>query len=93
MTMTLPFPSYEAFLARPDKSVNGYLDGEAESPNTGCTGCWQCTDCGKEIETQQNRAAASRWSGMTPEQRSREMKRVRKKGLGGAGGKKRRAKK
>jgi len=53
----------------------------------------KCPHCGKEIETQQNRAAASRWSGMTPEERSREMKRVRKKGLVGAGGKKRRAKK
>jgi CRP-like cAMP-binding protein len=53
----------------------------------------KCPHCGGEIETQQNRAAASRWEGMTPEQRSREMKRVRKKGLVGAGGKKRRAKK
>jgi hypothetical protein len=41
----------------------------------------KCPHCGKEIETQQKRAAASRWEGMTPEQRSREMKRVRKKGM------------
>ncbi len=36
---------------------------------------------GKPIETQQHRAAESRWSAMTKEQRSAEMSRVRRKGI------------
>lgn len=41
----------------------------------------KCPHCGKEIETQQRRAAQSRWAGMTPEQRAAEMSRVRRKGV------------
>jgi hypothetical protein len=40
----------------------------------------RCPYCGKELETQQRKAAASRWAGMTPAQRSAEMSRIRRKG-------------
>ncbi len=40
-----------------------------------------CPHCGKEIETQQRRAAESRWAGMTASQRAAEMSRVRKLGV------------
>jgi predicted Fe-S protein YdhL (DUF1289 family) len=40
-----------------------------------------CPHCGKQIETQQRKAAASRWAGMTAEERSAEMSRIRKKGI------------
>ena len=40
----------------------------------------KCSKCGHEFEGQQNRAAKSRWSGMTKEQRAAEMSRIRKKG-------------
>lgn len=40
-----------------------------------------CPHCGKEIETQQNRAAESRWSAMTKAERSAEMSRIRRKGI------------
>ena len=41
----------------------------------------RCPHCGKEIETQQKRAAESRWSSMTPAERAAEMSRVRKLGV------------
>jgi len=41
----------------------------------------KCTHCGKEIEAQQNRAAKSRWDGMTKAERAAEMSRVRKIGV------------
>ena len=40
-----------------------------------------CPHCGKEIETQQKRAAESRWSSMTKAERAAEMSRVRKIGV------------
>jgi predicted Fe-S protein YdhL (DUF1289 family) len=40
-----------------------------------------CPRCGREIETQQKRAAASRWSSMTKKERAAEMSRVRLKGI------------
>jgi predicted Fe-S protein YdhL (DUF1289 family) len=40
-----------------------------------------CPHCGKEIETQQHRAAVSRWSVMTKKERSAEMSSIRRKGL------------
>jgi predicted Fe-S protein YdhL (DUF1289 family) len=42
-----------------------------------------CEKCGhiNEVEAQQNRAAKSRWSGMTKEQRAAEMSRIRRKGI------------
>ena len=40
-----------------------------------------CPHCGKEIETQQKRAAESRWSSMTKAERAAEMSRVRKLGV------------
>jgi len=40
-----------------------------------------CPHCKQEIEPQQRRAAASRWSGMTAEERAAEMSRIRKKGI------------
>tara|TARA_R110000796_G_scaffold46566_5_gene112543 strand:- start:8739 stop:8900 length:162 start_codon:yes stop_codon:yes gene_type:complete len=42
-----------------------------------------CPKCSAEfeIQPQQSRAATSRWAGMTPEQRSAEMSRIRKKGV------------
>jgi len=41
----------------------------------------KCPKCGHEFEGQQNRAAKSRWSGMTKEQRAAEMSRIRRKGI------------
>jgi len=41
----------------------------------------RCPHCGKEIETQQKRAAESRWSSMTKAERAAEMSRVRKLGV------------
>ena len=41
----------------------------------------KCPKCGHEFEGQQNRAAKSRWSGMTQEQRAAEMSRIRRKGI------------
>ena len=41
----------------------------------------KCPKCGYEIEVQQNRAAKSRWSGMTKAQRAAEMSRIRNKGV------------
>lgn len=41
----------------------------------------KCPHCNKEIEPQQKRAASSRWAGMTKEQRSKEMSRIRAKGV------------
>lgn len=40
-----------------------------------------CPHCGKPIETQQHRAAQSRWSVMTKKERSAEMSRIRRKGI------------
>ena len=40
-----------------------------------------CPHCGRAIESQQTRAAESRWSAMTPEQRAAEMSRIRKLGV------------
>jgi hypothetical protein len=40
-----------------------------------------CPHCGKTIEVQQNRAAASRWLSMTKAERAAEMSRVRKLGV------------
>ena len=40
-----------------------------------------CPNCGKPIETQQKRAAESRWSSMTKAERAAEMSRVRKLGV------------
>jgi len=45
------FENYDAFLARPDKRVNGVSPEFAEaypnyaSDNVGNTGCWNCRDC------------------------------------------------
>jgi hypothetical protein len=41
----------------------------------------KCPHCGRESETQQQRAAESRWAGMTATQRAAEMSRVRKIGV------------
>ena len=41
----------------------------------------KCPHCGREIETQQKRAAESRWSSMTKAERAAEMSRVRKLGV------------
>lgn len=41
----------------------------------------KCPHCGKPIEVQQNRAAASRWASMTKAERAAEMSRVRKLGV------------
>jgi len=41
----------------------------------------KCPKCGYEIEVQQNRAAKSRWSGMTKSQRAAEMSSIRRKGI------------
>ena len=41
----------------------------------------RCPHCGREIETQQKRAAESRWSSMTKAERAAEMSRVRKLGV------------
>lgn len=41
----------------------------------------KCPHCGHDIETQQRRAAESRWAGMTAAQRAAEMSRVRKLGV------------
>ena len=41
----------------------------------------RCPHCGREIETQQKRAAESRWAGTTAAQRAAEMSRVRKIGV------------
>jgi len=41
----------------------------------------KCPHCGMEIEAQQNRAAKSRWAGMTKSERADEMSRVRKLGV------------
>ncbi len=41
----------------------------------------KCPKCGYEIEVQQNRAAKSRWSGMTKAQRAAEMSSIRRKGI------------
>ena len=41
----------------------------------------RCPHCGTEIETQQKRAAESRWSSMMPAERAAEMSRVRKLGV------------
>jgi len=41
----------------------------------------KCPNCGHEIEVQQNRAAKSRWSGMTKAQRAAEMSSIRNKGV------------
>jgi hypothetical protein len=40
-----------------------------------------CPHCGKPIETQQHRAAESRWAAMTKAERSAEMSRIRRKGI------------
>lgn len=40
-----------------------------------------CPHCGKPIEIQQQRAAVSRWSQMTKEEKSAEMLRIRRKGI------------
>ena len=40
-----------------------------------------CPHCGKPIETQQHRAAQSRWSLMSKSERSAEMSRIRRKGI------------
>ncbi len=40
----------------------------------------KCPTCGHDPD-QPRKAAASRWAGMTPEERSAEMKRVRAKGI------------
>ena len=40
-----------------------------------------CPHCGKPIETQQHRAAVSRWSQMTKEEKSAEMSRIRRNGI------------
>lgn len=40
-----------------------------------------CPQCGKPIETQQHRAAQSRWSQMSKSERSAEMSRIRRKGI------------
>lgn len=41
----------------------------------------KCPKCGYEIETQQNRAAKSRWANMTKAERTAEMSRIRRKGI------------
>lgn len=41
----------------------------------------KCPHCGREIETQHRRAAASRWASMSPEERAAEMSRIRRKGV------------
>lgn len=41
----------------------------------------KCPKCGYEIEVQQNRAAKSRWSGMSAKERAAEMSRIRRKGI------------
>lgn len=41
----------------------------------------KCPHCGHEIETQQRRAAESRWAVMTKTERAAEMSRVRKLGV------------
>jgi hypothetical protein len=41
----------------------------------------KCPHCGQEIETQQKRAAESRWASMTKAERATEMSRVRKLGV------------
>lgn len=41
----------------------------------------KCPKCGHEFETQQNRAAKSRWANMTKEERAAEMSRIRRKGV------------
>ena len=41
----------------------------------------KCPNCGHELEVQQNRAAKSRWYGITALQRSAEMSRIRRKGI------------
>jgi predicted Fe-S protein YdhL (DUF1289 family) len=49
----------------------------------------KCPHCGHEIETQQRRAAASRWAGMTAAERSAAMSAIRRKGVNRAKTKKR----
>ena len=41
----------------------------------------KCPHCGKEIETQQQRAARARWNGVDKKKRSAEMKKVRQAAL------------
>jgi len=41
----------------------------------------KCPHCGREIETQQKRAAESRWSKLTAKEKSEEMSRIRLKGV------------
>lgn len=41
----------------------------------------KCPHCSSEIETQQKRAAESRWASMTKAERAAEMSRVRKLGV------------
>jgi uncharacterized membrane protein YvbJ len=41
----------------------------------------KCPHCGKEIESQQQKAARARWAKKTAKQKSEEMSKVRKKGI------------
>ena len=46
MSKTLVFSSYEQFLAREDKSINGVPDPKnLPSSDTGNVGCWNCVHC------------------------------------------------
>jgi hypothetical protein len=41
----------------------------------------KCPTCGHDPSASAKRAARSRWAALTPEQRAKEMSRVRKKGI------------
>ena len=45
MSKIQSFESYEEFLNREDKTINGYLEGNEEPILVDCESCWMCYDC------------------------------------------------
>ena len=39
------YASYDDFLKRDDKTINGYLKGEPKPHLIDCEGCWNCYAC------------------------------------------------
>ena len=45
LSRTQPFYTYQEFLARPDKTVNGYFADRIKPNLINCFGCWDCENC------------------------------------------------
>ena len=47
-SITVEFESFDDFLRRDDKTINGYLKGKKKPETnqfTNCIGCWNCYNC------------------------------------------------